>query len=390
MVALLILLPTLAFAPIYFFAFPAFYILLRKVNQEGWSYFAVNFQKINKNFLIILLIVLATAINKVVNHYDDLTIFNFLPYTVVIPIAYFIAKHLRKKDLELLVFFIVVEALVVMVQYFLGTNTFFSGLDQINQQTEGRAGLLYYRRPYGLSMNSSVVAYKLFLAYLILDFLKLKQLIHTVFRLLLLVAIYFTFNRTIFLAMAIYFTYSALKVYGPVIDQLLSKRIFKYQVKYILFAAIGLVGLIFIVSLYTDAILNQLTRGKTKSVDLSGRDHIWAGFIDFINNNFFFGNGSEKHYVLHGESMAHAHNSYLQLMATHGIFIALLYIWLVLRNLTKYNFIFILSILIYSSFQYGIFWGISLMDIILFKLLFFYNRKEASTAIEKRIRHLSN
>jgi hypothetical protein len=44
---------------------------------------------------------------------------------------------------------------------------------------------------------------------------------------------------------------------------------------------------------------------------------------------------------------------------------------LIFRNITKKNAIFVLLIIVYSLFQYGIFWGISLLDIIFFQILFF-------------------
>jgi hypothetical protein len=372
MVALTLLLPTLAFMPIWLFAIPAALLVIRGIMDKGLSYFYIDLSKINKNFILILFIILVTGINRVFHYYGEITWANFLPYTVAMPIAYYIAKHIRKKDFKLLVFFILIEALVVFVQYFSGVNTFFSGIENINQTLEGKADLLYYRRPFGLSMNSSVVAYKLLLAYLIVDYLKLKNLFYLAVRVILLCAIFFTFNRTVFLVLLIYFAFSIIRTYGSVIEQLLQRRIFKYQIKYVLYAFLGVAAMLLIFFLYKDSIVNQVTRGRNDSVDLSGRDHIWAGFIEFIEANPLWGNGGEKYAVLHGESMAHGHNSFLQIAATHGLIIASLFVFMILRNLKGNNLIFILVILTYSMFQYGIFWGVSLMDIFLFKFLFFY------------------
>ena len=110
----------------------------------------------------------------------------------------------------------------------------------------------------------------------------------------------------------------------------------------------------------------QFTRGSG-GVELSGRSEIWTFFLLFISDNFIFGNGSVK---LYAEGGMHAHNSFLQLLANNGIVLSFLYIaWLGI-NINKNNFIYVISILIFSTAQYGVFWGTSVMDITLFLLLF--------------------
>jgi O-antigen ligase len=371
MFALLLILPTIAFVPIYFFIFPAIYIVLKKSYERDFSYLPKWSSKININLLIIIAIVIASTVNKWAHWSDDLTVLEILPYTIATLVTYFLAKHLNARDMKIIVWLIVAECLVVMVQYFLGVNTFFSSLDHFNENIVKNPDLLYNRRPLGLSENSSVIAYKLFLAYLILDYLKLKNIIFTVVRFILIIGIFFTFNRTVFLVCFIYIAISLIKIYGPIIENLLNQKIAVKQIKYVVLAIGGVMVLILIVAFSLEDIYAQLTRGRSDGVDLSGRDKIWLDFVNFISENFFFGNGSVKYYAPYSSKLIHAHNSYLQTIATNGIFIFLLYLLLVIRNLNHRNIIFTLLILFYSVFQYGIFWGVSLMDIILFKMLFF-------------------
>ena len=335
--------------------------------------------------MIIILIVLATVINKLLHWSDELTISQILPYTLAMVLTYFLSSQLNKKDLKLIVWFILIETIVVCFQYFIGINTFFSSLDSFNETLLNNPNLMYNKRPLGLSENSSIIAYKLLIAYLILDYLKLKNTTYTIVRGILILGIFFTFNRTTFLVFIIYTLLSLIKIYGPVINNLLDHKINLKQLKYLIIGSVSVIIVTTIIFFYFGDIYSQLTRGKSEGVSLSGRDSIWKGFIDFIYENPFFGNGSEKYYFQHNNKLTHAHNSFLEIIATHGIFIFLIYLYLVLRNINYLNVVFIILLIIYSMFQYGIFWGISLMDIILFKLLFFNTETEKLSEDKKAI-----
>src|SRR5690606_15097111 len=112
--------------------------------------------------------------------------------------------------------------------------------------------------------------------------------------------------------------------------------------------------------------IGQLTRNRS-GLDISGRDHIWAFYVQFISDNILFGNGGYKIYF---QGKMHAHNSYLQLLATNGMVIFLLYLTLILKNIGRQNLFVVITLMVYSTAQYGIFWGISIMDIALFYFLF--------------------
>ncbi|GAP67738.1 O-antigen ligase like membrane protein, partial [Bacteroidales bacterium 6E] len=119
-----------------------------------------------------------------------------------------------------------------------------------------------------------------------------------------------------------------------------------------------------------EEILYQFTRGKEGVNMFSGRFYIWNEFYNFIKQNLFWGNNSYKYFIDYFGKRAHAHSSFLQILATHGIFITILYLILIVKNLNKINFPFVLVMLIYSTSQYGIFWGFSMTDIVLFILIF--------------------
>lgn len=371
MFAFLLILPTLAFVPIHFFIFPAIYIIAKKSIIGDYSYLPREPFNLNFNFLLILLIISASAVNKLFHWWDELAFTQILPYTIAMILTYFLSSQLNRRDLQILVWFIIIEAIVVCVQYFIGINTFFSSLDHFNENILKNPDLMYNRRPLGLSANSSVIAYKLLIAYIILDYLRLKNLTFKVLRVVLILGIVFTFNRTVFLVFIIYVIFTLIKVYGPIINNLLDQKIKIKHVKYLIFGIVSLVVLTVLFTFYSQDIYAQLTRGRSGGVDLSGRDSIWKGFVDFISENLFFGNGSEKFYVSHSGKLTHAHNSFLEVIATHGVLIFFMYLYLIFRNINHSNLVFVLLIIVYSMFQYGIFWGVSLMDIILFKLLFF-------------------
>jgi len=114
-------------------------------------------------------------------------------------------------------------------------------------------------------------------------------------------------------------------------------------------------------------IYDQFTRG-TKKIELAGRPDIWARYFKFIESNKYFGNYSQKLEVNlnMNDQKQHSHNSFIQVAANHGLIIASLFLILLFGNITRRNYIYIIALAIYSLAQYGIFWGFSITDIVLF------------------------
>lgn len=108
----------------------------------------------------------------------------------------------------------------------------------------------------------------------------------------------------------------------------------------------------------------------TESIQSSGRKLIWLNYIQFIEKNPLTGNGSEKLYftAVDEESkkieLIHAHNSFLELLGTNGLFLGLMYLVMIVLWWKKKNFPILAAIIIYSLMQYGIFWGMSFLDVI--------------------------
>lgn len=374
MLGLLIALPTFALIPHFFFLFPLFYILAYRRNQLSFN--QISIKKVDPNVLIILLIILFSFIYR---FFYGNTIKDFFPETVLMLLTLTYSKFIKIKDLKILIFIITLEALVVLLEYFLGVQSIIPSVQAkiASGATSYESNLLYYSRPYGLSENSSIIAYKLFIGFALTIYLRLTSYFWRVVQALILLASFFTFNRTVLLIIVIFICLLFIKPTIVFYGNLLRMKIKKNHITPLIFITLALILIISFGVYYFETIFSQLTRSK--GFDLAGREGIWERFIVFIKNNFWFGNGTLKYTVSHHDGFAHAHNSFLQILASHGFFIFILYMFLVIRNIRANNIIFILSFLSYSLFQYGIFWGISLMDIIFFMFLFRPNFRPKKT-----------
>ncbi len=114
----------------------------------------------------------------------------------------------------------------------------------------------------------------------------------------------------------------------------------------------------------------KLLIGSTQHINTSGRTLIWANFFQFIEEHPWFGNGSDKLYFREKdpatgtEKWVHAHNSFLEIVATHGILLTVFFFLILVFLWRKKNIVFLATLFFFSLFQYGIFWGISILDII--------------------------
>ena len=337
-----------------------------------------NFSKIKLNYLIILFIVILSFINILLSKNNNLI--DYIPYTLLMIAGYFIAEHIKKRDLQIIVLFIVLETLVAVVEYLLGINTIFYKSDIFRKYSS--EALFYYTRTYGLSANSSIYALKLLMAILMIDYFNLfKSNIKNIIKIIILAGLVFSFSRTVLIVVLFYYI---LIFIIPVI-KVFKNPYFKFSIKkYYNYFAVSLFVIAVIVSIdfYKKTFYTQITRGKS-NIELSGREIIWPQFINKIKKDPIFGNHSKKFYAdYHGVKNAiHGHNSFLQVLANNGVIIFVLFIVLLFINITKYNIIFILAIILYSMTQYGIFWGISLLDIFMF-MLFIYNTDKKRLAIE--------
>jgi hypothetical protein len=125
-----------------------------------------------------------------------------------------------------------------------------------------------------------------------------------------------------------------------------------------------------VAELDTTTHLSRYVLSATEGLNTSGRILIWLNYLDFIEHHFYFGNGSNKLMmrVTNPETkeivLYHAHNSFLEIIGTHGIILAVFYLFLYFLWWGKTNLPILLAILFYSMAQYGIFWGFSILDAI--------------------------
>ena len=370
MYGFLLFLPTLALVPHASFFFPLVYSLIMTkgdIAKIKKDYFVVD-----RNLLIIILIIISCFFNLYFHLKPSASIVEFIPYTFLMLLSYFYSNQIKTSHLKVLIYLISLESIVVIVEYLLGVKTIIPQLIELNTvvSENPELNLLYDTRPLGLSSNSSSIAYKILLAFLLIDFLKLKENIFILIRVVLFVGIVLTFNRTVLIVVLLYFF---LKLLKPVLMAVIDFIYLKVNEKYKVLIGIGFVSFMLIAGLlitYASTVFSQFTRDKGIAGLLSGRDEIWADFWKFIQSNLFFGNGSSKLLVDYYSGPIHAHNSFLQIIANHGILISLLFLILLFTSIKRRNFIYVITLIFYSLLQYGIFWGISLIDIVLFVFLF--------------------
>jgi hypothetical protein len=359
MIGLLTYLPTTAYVPQFFFLVAFFYVIVRERKSFLYSVqeFRVNPKHpVNWNFLIIVLIIFFSIINRLI-HWDSLSdVKQVFPYFILMIPTYVIAIGFNKMDAKVLIGLVTLEAIVVVLQWVVGVSTFDNSLDGYTVFEDH--ALAYFQRPFGWSSGSSIMATKLFLAYILLDFFKFRNKLSWGVRLLLLLAIVFTFNRTVILSLGIYL----------VLSQSISFLKLNYKLENawlgLLSAIVGFISVVFVLVLKGKDIVGQLTR-NTGTIELTGREYLWQDFYVFISEHLILGNGSMKLWL----DGYHAHNSYIELIATNGVIISILYFLFIYINIKASNWVFVIPILIFGITQYAFFWGISLFDILFFAFL---------------------
>ncbi|SJM89826.1 membrane hypothetical protein [Crenothrix polyspora] len=218
-------------------------------------------------------------------------------------------------------------------------------------------GIVYYNRVFGLSVNSSAYAFKVLVGFVILMAIK-SQLSRRVLLLciaILLVGFVTSFNRTAIVAAGIGFLMFYCNNWRVLLASFTS----------------GCVVCVY----YLSSLIDNFNRGKD-GVDLSGRDYIFNEFLTLFMQRPFLGNATRKVWLQIDGNLYHAHNSYLEFMASNGIFISLLfftgYYLLILRG----RLLIALPLLVYSVFQYGLLWGLVFHDVVFFGLMFYLLKSE--------------
>ena len=375
MLPILIYIGTLAYAPHWIFGLAIVYAVVKeeKINTTDFN---------NIQFYSIILIIALSLVNFIIhkffsNHDDDI-----IPYTVLMLGSYIIAKRLSREALKTLIYLTVIECFFAYAEFALGIKTFFSGLESNVQNSD--TSLLYYRSVFGLSDNSSSFAVKILLAYLLINFLGIKDKYVFVLRMLLIAGLVVSFNRTAMLVVILFHGLQFLSLFKRSAAQIFQLKMNKMVLMALASSFLLLTIVAYLAITNYETVLEQLTR-RTSGIEITGRDWIWADYLEFISDHWILGNGSHKYFLISSGEQYHAHNSFLQTFANQGLVIGLFFILLIVLSINRYNFVYIISIVIYSMFQYGIFWGISMLDIIF--IVFLLHKGRAIFADDKETPH---
>lgn len=344
-----------------------FYIFYNKSLKIKWNSHKYNILKI-----IIILSVINECIYIITGNTLDISLEYIIPYSILILFTVALSDKVDDRIIKWLILAVVIEFFVGVLELSAGVVSFWAVEDKDIIESE----LLYDRKVFGLDTNSSGFAYRIVFALLLYNCYKSCRVIKELpFYMLIAAGLLISFNRTAILASLFFIGICIL------------------QSKYKLLLLIPPVLIVIYIAqnpLLWEILLSQFTRGDTEFATvnaLSERDIVYPFYINYIKDNFMFGHGSFKYYVeiMKDGRMFHAHNSYLQTLANNGIPISLLYFGLIGTNVSKRNYMYILPLLLMSCFQCLILWGISLPDILFYKLLFDKTKKKNEGIIKKEL-----
>ena len=432
---LLILLPTFYNISHYMFLLPVIYIIIL------YPSYGIKMNLPKKTVHLALFILILSCINYYIFGYENIHhIKDYIAYFLLYIFVFLIASKINKNVLISIIYVIVFESVFVIVEHFLGINTVF--VSDLNFRTGLLAVSDYSARTFGLSSGINTMAMKLFIAYLLHSLIfKSKNMLFFITKALLLYAIYVNYGRSVIVAIGLlllieiyqnknlriyYISMYALVIihfiYINGIDffllntiglvpfvkhiimisiEMLKQLIYAISIVYLFLSIKKLwihsrmfivtrialsISIIIIISLLSISSISSISSkysGRNSKDITSYRDIIYSEGIAAIKKRPLMGNNSHKYYVYLKAYNAyeHLHNSFLELMTTNGITIFLLYILFILMHLNKFNLIAVGLIILYSFTQYGIFWGISFLDIIFIYLLVFYKKSQEESSI---------
>ena len=408
---MLLFLPTVAGfgASIYLLLAIIVFVVEFKTIREKITEFRSNpVSKKNLFVWLVLLILVTSMINKLMHGIPLVSLKSYYASFMLLPIL--VAVSLLIFDRKLFLFLVLLtsaEGLVSVTEYLSGVRSFIieTPLNDITDYS-----LLYNSRVFGISANSSILAYKAMIALILIDYIpSMKRIWSWSLRIILVITLFISFGRTAIAAVIIYWILQALRVLVKNRHEIRES----VSAQFVLIACVGLM-------IFFKPIQYQLSRGghaaedafadssinlreipepttqevknaiplksgeldpmkqgigeklflRASKVQSSGRKKIWINYLNFIEDNLWFGFGSDKlmfrSYSFKNQTfkLIHAHNSFLELLGSNGILISILYLLLYLVLFKWKNIIPIIAILIYSLGNYGIFWGFSYLDVI--------------------------
>lgn len=353
-VAFLVYLPTLVLVPQAFV-----YLGISLVGLLKWLG-DVQAKKINKDDLFYIFFLAVSFLVYFVGKPYALTdnnksINDLVPYTLFIITTIKFSEILDHKIVKIILFMIIGETLLAILQYILGIPYFIKP-SAVGMQAFGESEYLYYNKVYGLSAVTSIFAMKIFVGVLLNYYCQTSKTIRRLFFAILIAGLIATFNRTAMVSSILFFLI------------VLGANIRHGNIRLKIATFFGLIALGVFVFLNLEVLENQFFRGK--EVDMSGRDMVFPYYFNFIIEHRLFGNFFSKHWAeLQLDRVYHAHNSFLQTFTNMGLLFGCVLMGFLLRKINRLNYLYVTPILVYSMFQYGILWGVSFLDILFFFFL---------------------
>ncbi len=352
----------------------------------------IKFQISDRNFGLLLLFSFFSLLLRLFDIPNWESFRDVYSFGYLFPLTYLVAKTIKGREviLDYLIWFVLVEAVVAFIEYLFGVSTFFTGL--FGYRTFESYDLLYYTRTFGLSSNSSILALKFILGIILIAVRNYKGYKKIIFETVLILVSLISFGRIALICIVFYYLLKLID------EWLISKTRAKLNL-------IPPLVLILIFSVNPSWTTKQFTRNNTPVVEgrvalqtggssspgnkspeeiiniteeigidhleMSGRNEIWNAFFNFWLDNVHFGNKGKKYLI----GNYHAHNSFLEILSSYGIYLLVYLLLIFIMNLRWNNYVFIGSILFVAMGQYIILWGISIFDIIFYYILFFYSLK---------------
>lgn len=331
------------------------------LSKEDWPYFL---------FALGVIINAALGVALTGAFPESLLINNGFVGGLLLVAAYLTARSLNDTVWKVVLFFVVLEASAIYIQFSLGLRFFFPQQQMVTGgeftfvQEVGDESLWYLIRPQGLSISSTIAGAKMLLGILIAYMVPFSRRARWIIILFLLGALLLNFKRSGIL--------SAGGFFGIIFILDIADNGWRRHHAFAVSAAAGIAFL----SLGT--IVAQMTREAANTLgglsfdivvnQLSGRAGLWQETWKFIGKNSFFGNFSERYTTSMG---GYSHNAPLTLLATHGVVLGTVLIGFYVKRMTSKPLIliFLAPLLFDALFQEHIFWYISMFDIYVLYLL---------------------
>lgn len=356
---------------------------------------------------LIGLIILVGLILKALRGATVCSLRDYYSAFMLLPFLFLIAKDFfNETTKKIIVGFVLVEIFVAVFEFLTAQRTLFFH-EEITSVFSYDS--LYKSRVYGFASNSPIFALRIFIAFTFVFQIQFKAFIKALIYSILIVGVLISFNRTIILICFLLIFLGFLRSLFPVIT-----KGFK-QLKSSEFIQFSSLLVVLLVSIQIPYLKNSFTKGESsektevpdtwkikeahlscvdqhslemkdipdlnlpiwmtsyvsessENLNSSGRTIIWLNYMSFIFEHPLIGNGTHKISLRilnknNENEYIHAHNSFLQYAATNGLLMLFLMLLLLFLKWNWRNSILIFCIIIYSQLQYGIFWGISLLDI---------------------------